>query len=84
MVGPWLQTANVGGYGFFSRLFAGISWLIVSVGTFLVGIGYLGVVDSAYSFTGSSKSSFDIVGYGILCYGIAAIFVALNRFTKNH
>jgi hypothetical protein len=84
MGGPPLRMANIGGYGFLSRLFAGIGWLFVSVGTFLVGIGYIGIIDSAYSYTGSPKTSFDLIGYGIFLYGIAAIFVALNRFAKNH
>jgi hypothetical protein len=84
MGGPQPGIANIGGYRFFSRLFAGISWLFVSIGTFLVGIGYLGVIDSAYSYTGSSQTSFNIVGYGIFAYALAAIFVALNRFVKDH
>ncbi len=70
--------------GYFSRLFAGIGWLFVSVGTFLIGIGYLGLIDNTFSYGGSSQTSLNLIGYGVCVYGIAAIFVALNRFTKNH
>lgn len=79
----WAPNRDFGGYGFFSRMFGGISWLLVSLGTLLVAFGYLGVVNSAYSYSGSPQTSFDMAGYGMIIYGIAAIFVALNRFARD-
>lgn len=66
------------------RAFGGVSWLLVSVGTFLVAFGYLGVIDSAFSYYEDPLDNFRMIGYGIVAYAIAAIFVAMNRFVKSH
>ncbi len=68
---------------FLWRLFGGVSWLMVSIGTFLVASGYLGVIDSTNDYYASPINSFKMIGYGIVVYAIAAIFVALNRFVKS-
>jgi len=68
---------------FLSSLFGGISWLMVSLGTFMVAFGYLGLIDSAYSYYGDSSDSLHMIGFGIIAYAVAAIFVAMNRFTKS-
>ena len=66
---------------FIYRLFGGLSWLMVSLGTFLIAFGYLGLVDSSY--WDSTQNSYNMIGYGIVVYAIAAVFVAINRFVKN-
>jgi hypothetical protein len=65
------------------RVFGGLAWLMTSVGTFMVAIGYLGVIDSSFGSGSSIQDHFDMIGYGIIMYAIAAIFVALNRFVKT-
>jgi len=63
---------------FLPKVLGAISWLMVSIGTFLVASGYLGVIDGGFE-TDMLKR----IGYGIVMYAIAAIFVALNRYFKN-
>ena len=57
---------------------------MVSIGTFLVAFGYLGVIDSVFSYSGSPQDSFDLIGYGLIAYAVAAIFVAVSRLVKSH
>jgi len=66
------------------RVFGGVSWLMIAVGTFIVALGYLGVIDSFTSYYADPTEDFRTIGYGIAVYGIAAIFVAMNRFFKHH
>jgi len=54
---------------------------MVSLGTFMIAGGYLGVVN--YSGYGSPSGSLSWIGYGIIVYAVAAIFVAITRFIKN-
>ena len=68
---------------FLWRVFGGVSWLMVSIGTFLVAFGYLGIIDSTNDYYGTPIDSFKMIGYGIVVYAMAAIFVALNRFVKS-
>jgi hypothetical protein len=65
------------------RVFGGLAWLMTSIGTFMVAFGYLGVIDSSFSYSGSPQDSFNMIGYGIIAYAVAAIFVAVNRFVKT-
>jgi hypothetical protein len=65
-----------------SRFSNGVSWLLVSLGTFVVAFGFLKLID--FSSSSSTESSLRIIGYGIVVYAIAAVFVALSRFTKSN
>ncbi len=66
------------------RLFGGLGWLMVSIGTFMVAFGYLGMIDSLFSYSDDPQDSLNMIGYGIVAYAVAAIFVAVNRFVKSH
>ena len=66
------------------RLFGGLGWLMVSIGTFMVAFGYLGMIDSMFSYSEDPQDSLNLIGYGIIAYAVAAIFVAVNRFVKSH
>ncbi len=66
------------------RLFGGLGWLMVSIGTFMVAFGYLGMIDSIFSYSDDPQDSLNLIGYGIIAYAVAAIFVAVNRFVKSH
>lgn len=55
-----------------------MTWILVSIGTFVVAFGFLRLVDSSGSFDDDMR----IMGWGIVVYGIAAAFTALNRLTK--
>ena len=57
-----------------------MTWLLVSIGTFVVAFGFLNLID----FHRNSEDSMRIIGYGIVIYAIAAAFAALNRFTKRN
>ncbi len=57
-----------------------MTWLLVSIGTFVVAFGFLDLV----SFNGNSEDSLRIAGYGIVVYAVAAAFAALNRFTNRN
>ena len=61
-------------------LSSGMSWLLVSLGTFVVAFGFLDLVE----FSHSTWDSLRIIGYGIVVYAIAAAFVAMSRFTKRN
>jgi len=63
-----------------ARFSNGMTWLLVSIGTFVVAFGFLNLID----FHRNSEDSMRIIGYGIVIYAIAAAFAALNRFTKRN
>ena len=66
---------------FIYRLFGGLSWLMVSLGTFFIAFGYLSLMNA--SFYDNLQDSYNLIGYGIVVYAIAAVFVAISRFAKN-
>lgn len=68
---------------FIYRLFGGLSWIMVSIGTFMIAFGYLGLVNSSFSFYDDPQNSLNLVGYGLIVYAIAAVFVGINRFVRN-
>ncbi len=68
---------------FLWRTFGGISWLLVSIGPFLVGFGVLGMFSTSDLYYESPVDDFRMIGYGIVVFAIAAIFVALNRLVKG-
>jgi hypothetical protein len=61
-----------------SRFSGAISWLLVSLGTFIVAFGFLDLIDTY------SQDSLRMIGYGIVVFAIAAVFVALSRFAKRN
>lgn len=66
-----------------SRVFGGVGWLMVSVGMFLVAIGYLGVIDSAFAdYSSDPLAEFRMIGYGMIVIAIGAIFFAVSRFSR--
>jgi len=67
------------------RIFGGVGWLMVAFGTLMIAIGYLGLMNESYSqsYYSSPLSDFNLIGYGIIAYAIAAICVAVTRFVRN-
>ena len=60
------------------RLFGGLSWLMVSIGTFLIAFGWLGMVGN-----GGGDDFLRFVGYGMIAYAVAALIVSISRFVKS-
>lgn len=59
----------------------GLAWLLVALGTFIIAVGWLGALSSSYF--DNPQSSLRLIGYGILIYGIAAIFFSVRAFEKG-
>lgn len=59
------------------RLFGGIAWLIVAFGTFIIAVGYLGVIGTDHD---STIVSLRLIGYGILTYAVAALLFSVRAF----
>jgi len=64
------------------RIFGFLSWIMVSIGTFMIAGGWLGIIHYTYT-SGSSGPSYDMFGYAIMVYAIGAIFVSIIKFIKN-
>lgn len=77
-VEPWPDMTTSKGGGLVCRLLGGIAWLMVSLGTFVIAVGWLGTIDT--SGYGDPVGSLRLIGYGILMYAVAAIFFSIRAF----
>jgi len=62
-------------------LLGGVAWLLVSLGTFIVAFGWLGVLDASYY--NDPQGSLRMIGYGVIVYGVAAILFSVRAFEKG-
>ena len=67
---------------FVSRWFGGIGWLLVSFGTFLVALGWLGVFDSYSLYYDDPIDSLRLIGYGIVVLATSAIAFSVREFVR--
>ena len=74
----WSDMAGREAERYLGRIFGGLSWLMVSVGTFLIAFGWLGLVNN-----GDGDDFLRFVGYGTAAYAIAALIVSVSRFVKS-
>ena len=63
------------------RIFGGVGWLVVSLGTFLIAFGWLGTLDISYY--DDPYDSLRMIGYGVIMLAISAILFSVREFAKT-
>lgn len=63
------------------RVLGGTAWIVVSAGTFIIAIAWLGLMDMNYY--DDEQLMLKMIGYGVVAYGISAILFGFRAFIRT-
>jgi hypothetical protein len=78
---PGGQTSSASTASLVCRIFGGIGWLVVSLGTVMIAMGWLGTIDADYY--GDITPSFRLIGYGVITLAASGVFFSVREFVKD-